>query len=106
MISLSVETSSRIMAYLNEVRGECPAEFLPVFSQLEEQVSALRLEEGLLAEVVALLCARTSARQKEDGRKISKKKQKKIDRAQRDLVVVLNELQTQERMIQSRRMRR
>ena len=106
MIAISAENSVQIRAFLLDIRDAVPSEIWSVLSVLDEQAAQLSIEEGLLSEVIALLCIETSSQEKKDGRKITKKQKNKIDHTMRDLVVVLNELQTQQRMSITRRMRR
>ena len=106
MITISEGNSVRIRAFLNDIRNAVSSELWPVLSLLEAQATQLSIEEGLLTEVIALLGIETSSQEKKEGQKNIKKQKKRINRAMRDLIIVLNELQTQQSMSITRQMRR
>ena len=106
MITISEGNSVRIRAFLNDIRNAVSSELWPVLSLLEAQATQLSIEEGLLTEVIALLGIETSSQEKKEGQKNIKKQKKRINRAMCDLIIVLNELQTQQSMSITRQMRR
>lgn len=55
MIAISSDVSAKILSLIAEIRDAVSYELLPSLSTLELQASTLEIDEGLLAEIIALL---------------------------------------------------
>lgn len=106
MISISSSVSAKILALINEIRDAAPYELSPSLSTLELQAISLEIDEGLLAEIIALLSIYYSSISKQPETVSSKEEKPKIEDSCNNLIFVLNDIRMQESVININRIRR
>lgn len=106
MITISSDISVKIRAFIDEIRDAVPHELLPLLSTLELQASALEIDEGLVAEVIALLSICSPATGQQSRHNFSKEYKTKLEETYNNLNLALNDIRVQESVINSNRIRR
>lgn len=106
MIVISEDVSIKLRALIDEIKDAVPHELLPSLATLESQLNALTIDDGLLAELIALLSICTSSENHTSSVGFSKKEEKQVEQSYNDLIVALNDIRIQEGIIASNRIRR
>ena len=106
MITISSDVSIKIKALIDEIKDAVPHEILPLLATLESELNSLAIDEGLLAEIIALLSICSSSDNHALFVGFSKKEKNQVDQSYDDLIVALNAIRIQEGIIASNRIRR
>ncbi len=106
MIAISLDVSIKLKALIDEIKDAVPHELLPSLATLESQLNSLTIDEGLLAEIIALLSICASSESHTSSVDFSKKEKKQVEQAYNDLIVALNDIRIKEGIIASNRIRR
>ena len=108
MIDLSVDISNRIAIMLDEMNDFIPTEMGSLITLLKSQISQLKCDEGLLAEIIVLLNEYYQLRLTGDIKidcNVSKQEKEKNEKIG-ELIIVLHQLQLQEIQVQGIKVRR
>lgn len=106
MITISSDVSIKIKALIDEIKDAVPHEILPLLATLESQLNSLAIDEGFLAEIIALLSICSSSDNHALSVSFSKKEKKQVEQSYDDLIIALNDIRIQEGIIASNRIRR
>lgn len=106
MISISSEVLVKIRAFIDEIRDAVPYELLPSLTMLGVQASSLEIDEGLVAEIIALLSICCSSIEQQSTHNAPQKDKPKVEESYNNLILVLNDIRMQESVINSNRIRR
>jgi hypothetical protein len=106
MISISLDVSIKIRAFINEIRFSVPYELLPLLVTLELQANAMEIDEGLITEIIVLLSINRPSIEQHSKCDFVKDDKAKLENSYNNLIILLNDIQAQERVINSNRIRR
>lgn len=106
MITISSDVSIKIKALIEEIKDAVPNEILPLLTTLESQLDSLSIDDGLLSELIALLSISSSSENQSSFIDFSKKEKNQVEKSYNDLIVILNDIQIQEGIVASNRIRR